>query len=131
MSLPITSLYAALATLLLVGLAGRVPGLRRHYRVGIGDGGQATLSRAMRVHGNAVENIPVALVLLALLEIQGGHPAGLHGAGSSLLLGRLLHAWGLSRSEGETRARVCGMALTWLALLGMAVWLLVLGLAGA
>jgi len=124
MPLPITSLYAALAALLLIGLAGRIPRLRRRHRVGIGDGDRPDLALAVRVHANAVENIPVALLLLALLEVQGGAPAGLHAAGGALLIGRILHARGLGRSRGATHDRVWGMALTWLALLGMALWLL-------
>lgn len=129
MSLPITSLYAALAALLLLGLAARIPRLRRRHQIGIGDGDQPDLALAVRVHGNAVENIPIALVLLALLEIQGGASAGLHVAGATFLVGRALHARGLARSRGATHERVWGMSLTWLALLGMAGWLLALALA--
>lgn len=128
MPLPITSLYAALATLLLIGLAARVPGLRRRHQVGIGDGDRPDLALAVRVHANAVENIPIALLLLALLEVQGGAAAGLHAAGATLLLGRILHARGLGRSRGATHERVWGMALTWLALLGMTGWLLAMAL---
>ena len=43
---------------------------------------------------------------------------------AALLVGRVLHARGLGRSRGATNERVWGMALTWLALLGMALWLL-------
>jgi len=128
MPLPITSLYAALATLLLIGLAARIPGLRRRHQVGIGDGDHQDLALAVRVHANAVENIPIALLLLALLEAQGGSTAGLHAAGAALLLGRVMHARGLGRSRGATHERGWGMALTWLALIAMAVWLLAISL---
>lgn len=131
MALPITSIYAALATLLLVGLAARIPGLRRRYCVGIGSGDRPDLARAVRAHGNAVENIPIALLLLALLEIQGGHVAALHAAGATTLLGRALHAWGLSRSQGAAAARVWGTGLTWFALLAVTVWLLGIAVTGA
>jgi uncharacterized membrane protein YecN with MAPEG domain len=130
MPLPVTSLYAALATLLLIGLAARIPRLRRRHQVGIGDGDRPDLALAVRVHANAAENIPVALLLLALLELQGGAPAGLHAAGGTLLLGRILHARGLGRSRGVSHGRFWGMALTWLALLGMALWLLAIAVFG-
>lgn len=129
MPLPITSLYAALATLLLIGLAVRIPVLRRRHQVGIGDGDRPDLALAVRVHANAAENIPIALVLLAVLEVQGVAAAGLHAAGAAFVAGRLLHARGLGRSRGATHERAWGMVLTWLALLGMAGWLLALGVA--
>ncbi len=128
MALPVTSFYAALGALLLVGLAARIPVLRRHYRVGVGHGDQPELARAVRVHGNAVEYIPIGLILLALLEIQGGQLLALHVAGAGLLIARVLHAWGLGRSAGVTSQRTWGTSLTWLALAGMAGWLLVLSL---
>jgi uncharacterized membrane protein YecN with MAPEG domain len=119
MNVPVTSLYAALAVLLLIALAARVSPLRRRHRVGLGTGGEEVLSRAVRAHGNAAENIPVAILLLLLLELQGTATALLHIFGGSFLLSRFLHAWGLSQSSGLSFGRFYGMILTWLAMLGM------------
>lgn len=44
---------------------------------------------------------------------------------------RILHARGLNRSQGATRERIRGMALTWLAVLGMSIWLLAMAMAMA
>jgi len=129
MALPVTSLYAGLLALMLVGLAVRVALRRRHYRIGIGTGDNADLARAVRVHGNAVEYIPIGVLLLALIEVQGGHAAGLHVAGAGLVLGRVFHAWGLAESEGVTWGRTGGMLLSWLSLIAMAIWLVLLGVA--
>lgn len=126
MVLPVTSFYAALGALLLVGLAARISALRRHHRVGVGDGDQPELARAIRAHGNAAEHIPIGLLLLALLEIQGGNFMALHLAGAAFLVGRVLHAWGLGQSAGVTRQRTWGTLLTWLVLAAMAGCLLVL-----
>lgn len=126
MALPVTSFYAALGALLLVGLAARIPALRRHHQVGVGDGDQPDLARAVRVHGNAAEHIPIGLVLLALLEIQGGNFMALHLVGAVFLIARVLHAWGLSESAGVTSQRTWGTLLTWVVLAVMAGWLLVL-----
>jgi len=128
MWLPVTSLYAGIGALLLIGLAGRIPPLRRRHRVGINSGGQEDLALAMRAHGNAVENLPLGLLLLALLEVQGIPAAVLHLVGGSLLVGRFLHAWGLSQSAGTTHGRFIGMLLTWLSLLAMAILLIWLAL---
>lgn len=109
----ITALYAALAGVLIVALGLRTAFGRRANKIGIGDGSNDLLMRRMRVHGNAVENIPIALILLGLLEVNLGHPILLHALGVTLLIGRLLHAWGLSSSVGVSFGRMYGMLLTW------------------
>ncbi len=115
MSVPLVSaLYAALLAILAVALGLRVVALRVRHRVGIGDGGNASLARAMRVHGNLVETAPLALLLLLLAELSAAMPAAsLHGVGIALLAGRLLHALGLGRSAGASPARFVGMLLSW------------------
>lgn len=120
----ITSFYAALGALLVLVLASRVM-LRRNSRgIGIGEGDDSELRRRIRVHANAVEYLPLGLILLGLLEWNQIAPTHLHAFGAGLLGGRLLHAIGLSRSSGRTPERVLGMLLTLLALLGMALLLL-------
>ncbi|MBT8446052.1 MAG: hypothetical protein HKO62_00640 [Gammaproteobacteria bacterium] len=119
--LPITALYAGLLGLLLIGLAFRVSHLRRRMRAGLGDANDTTLQRAIRVHGNATEYVPLGLVLLAVLELNGSATWLLHILGSVLLIGRCLHAWGLNASSGATPPRVIGTAATWLVLLIAAV----------
>ncbi len=56
----ITLLYAGLCTLLVVLLAGRVVQWRFRHKIGIGDGGDRELLKRVRVHANAVENMPLA-----------------------------------------------------------------------
>jgi uncharacterized membrane protein YecN with MAPEG domain len=112
----VTALYAGLNALILLVLAVRVARQRGISKVGIGTGGDAALERASRVHGNAVENIPIVLILLGLAEACGSSIVLLHGIGIALTLGRLLHAWGLTRSPNESFGRAAGMTLTWLAL---------------
>jgi len=109
----ITLLFAGVLTLLLLALSANVSRWRRRAQMGIGDGGHAELARAIRVQGNFVEYVPLALLLLALLEIAGTPRAWLLAGGSALLAGRLLHAWGLSRHAGVSIGRFVGTALTW------------------
>lgn len=120
MWLPVTSLYAGIGTLLLVGLAARIPPMRRRHKVGIHSGQREDLALAIRVHGNAVENLPLGLLLLGLLEIQEIGAGWLHLLGGALIAGRFLHAWGLTLSAGPSFGRIYGTALTWLSLLAMA-----------
>ena len=123
--LPITSLYAALCTLLLIILTTSVVARRRTLRIGLGAGSDVVLECRIRAHGNAVETVPIGLLLLLLLETGGLAGGWLHAFGITLLLGRVLHAWGLSGRPGVSFGRLYGMLLTLLALLGMAAALLV------
>jgi len=112
---------AAIHGLLLLVLVGRISRLRHARRIGLGDGGDPELARAIRVHGNFVEHVPLALVLLALLELGGLPAPWLWGLGGALLLGRLLHAFGLSRSSGVSLGRFYGTALTMVVVLAMSL----------
>ena len=121
MNLPVTGLYAALCGLIVVVLVFRIVGLRRKFRVGIGDGGQKPLAQAIRVHGNAVETMPIALILLATFEASGGLHWIVHSFGAALVLGRLMHMMGLSSSIGITFGRFWGMILTLTTITGLAI----------
>ena len=117
----ITLLFAALHVLLMLALLVPISRHRHAHRIGLGDGGDKLLARRIRVHGNFVEYVPFALLLLGLLELCGLPSAWLLAYGTALLLARLLHAFGLSRSGGYSIGRFTGTALTWLLLLGMAL----------
>ncbi len=112
MNASITGLYAALLALLLLGLAIRVVVLRWRTKTGIGDGGDRGLARAIRVHGNLIEYVPIALVLLLVAELGGASPTLLHTCGIGLVAARIVHAGGLSRSAGASPERVAGTVAT-------------------
>jgi uncharacterized membrane protein YecN with MAPEG domain len=120
----ITGIYAALATLLVLILAIRVSLGRRARRVGIGDGGHQDLLQRIRVHANAIEHLPLALLLLLILELNQTQPLWLHVFGIALIVGRVLHAIGLSVGTTLNAPRGIGTGLTWFAMLGMALLLL-------
>ena len=105
---PITAVYASMLAMLVVLLVVVVVKLRRSLRIGIGDGGNRDLARAIRVHGNAIESIPLFLVLLGVYELNHGHPNALHFFGGVFFLARVLHAWGLFSSGGASPGRVSG-----------------------
>lgn len=109
-------LYAPLLAVLFVVLSVRTLRLRRQLRIPIGDSGDPRLKRAMRVHANFAEYVPFTLLLVLLAEMQGAPAALLHAACASLLIGRLSHALGVSRTDENYRYRVLGMALTFVAI---------------
>ena len=120
----ITALYASFLTLLFVYLSLRTIRLRRSLCIGLGHEENPTMLRAMRVHGNFAEYVPLALLLIFLVESSGAHQLLVHGLGGTLLSGRLSHAIGVSRNPENFRFRVFGMASTFAVLLSCAFYLL-------
>jgi uncharacterized protein len=108
----VTALYAGLLAPLFLVLSMRVIRTRHGAKVGIGDGGDKVLQRAMRVHANFAEYVPFALLLMALAESLGTWNWLLHLMGAALAAGRLTHAYGVSQSKENLRFRVGGMAAT-------------------
>ena len=100
-----------------VVLSFRVIGRRRAAQVRVGDGSDILLQRRLRVHGNFAEYVPIALVLMLLLELQGKSDIVIHVVGALLIIGRVMHAIGLGREPDLMRCRVLGMVLTFIALI--------------
>jgi uncharacterized membrane protein YecN with MAPEG domain len=126
-SLPITALYAALSGFLIIALAANVVRLRLAKKVSLGDGGHEDVSRAIRAHGNTIEYLPLALILMALLEINGGSSTALHSYGILLVGGRVVYSYGMlvPRSSANL-ARQLGVVTSWLVILGAGIQLLVI-----
>ncbi len=116
----ITLLYAGLCTILVVFLAVRVAQWRFRHKIGLGDGGDRELLKRVRAHANAVENMPLALILLGGMELNGYSNNLIHGFGGILVVSRAAHAWGISHSSGTSRGRFMGSLFTWLLMLTMA-----------
>lgn len=108
----VTPAYAAVLGMIFVALSVRTIRMRRRHRVAVGDGGNAELRRAMRVHANFAEYVPLALLLIYFVEHDGAEILLVHVLGIALLAGRLLHAWGVSQEAENFRYRVSGMVLT-------------------
>lgn len=108
-----TSLYAALLAILCLVLAGRVGALRgRKQTISLGDGGDAELLVAMRRHMNFVEYVPLALLLMALVEVNGGSKTMIHGFGAVLLAARLIHPFGIDANDMKKLPRLIGAFAT-------------------
>ena len=120
----ITPLNAALLGLVFVALSLQTIRLRRRHRVALGDGDQAPLRRAMRVHANFAEYVPLALLLMFFVERGGGSALRIHALGIALLAGRLLHAWGVSQLRENLRYRTIGMVLTFSVIISACLFLL-------
>jgi len=111
------ALYAALNAFIIFALVLLVVRARQRHKVLIGDGGNAELLRAQRAHGNAIEYVPLILILLLTLASLKASLILIHVIGGLLTFGRILHAIGLSRSSGVSIGRAGGSLLTWIAML--------------
>lgn len=120
----ITGIYAAIAALLVVVLGLRVTFRRRATKIGIGSGGDQNLAQRVRAHANAIEYLPLGLILLLVLELNQTQPLLLHVFGCILIVARVLHAIGLSTSAGNSPGRGLGIVLTWGVIIAMALFLL-------
>lgn len=120
MPVPVTALFAGILALIMLFLAMRVGAQRGKHRISIGDGGNAELIVNSRRHLNFVEYVPMALILMGLIELNGAPAQWLYVIGAVLVLARILHPLGL-RTEGVHAFRVIGALLTVLVIVALAI----------
>ncbi len=118
----ITILYASMLGLISLWLSHQCGSLRGKTGISVGDGGNVELLVAMRRHANFVEYVPLALILIALLEMQGVPTAAIHALGGSLVFCRVAHAIGLKADTMSGAGRLIGAAGTALITLVASVW---------
>lgn len=108
--------YVAVNALIMLVLGILVTRARMKTQTPIGDGGIPEMAGPLRAHANNTEYVPMALLMMWVLCLPAisGSIWLIHGMGASLTIGRILHAYGLSRSIGPSQARLIGMALTWI-----------------
>ncbi|MCJ2142901.1 MAPEG family protein [Methylobacterium sp. E-066] len=123
-----TAVYAALLALVYLGLSGWVMGSRVSDNVLFGDGGDESMLKRVRSHANFSEYVPLALILVGLLEAGGGSHGLVQGLLIALLVGRILHPIGMFAAPNSPRQFACrggGILLT-LAVLAIAAIALLL-----
>ena len=121
MSVAISGLYISITAILVVVFAMRVVKLRRKHKIGLGSSGNEELRLANRVHANLVENAPIAMILLLVAELNLLPGQFLHFLGIVWVVGRILHAIGLTQGRGGYHlGRFFGGLLSWLVILTLA-----------
>ncbi|WP_372761168.1 MAPEG family protein [Pseudoalteromonas sp.] len=111
----IISIYAALLALFYVYLSLNVITVRRAAQISLGDGENPQLQRAIRAHGNFIEYVPLAVILLFLAEYQGLASHYCHALGALLFIGRVFH--NLSMVEENIKYRQIGTIATFLTII--------------
>ena len=119
--LPMTSIIAAILTIIFVKLSFAVIGLRRKNKVSLGSGGYDDLERAIRAQGNFAEYVPIGLILIACLELNGAPSWLVILPGIALIIGRLIHAKGINEPPPNFSSRVLGMKFTFGTLITLAI----------
>src|SRR5688572_28796319 len=113
MAVPIVALYGSLNAIFNILLAIRVSQSRLSEKVAVGWGEKTgRLLVRGRIHGNNAEYVPIGIVMLLIAELAGGSSAILHSLGGALLVGRIFHAFGMTR-PAPNFFRATGIALTW------------------
>jgi uncharacterized membrane protein YecN with MAPEG domain len=120
----ILSLYAGLFAIFFVILSILTIRQRRKLKIGLGDGGNDQMFRAVRVHSNFAEYVPLSLILIFLVESRGAEDWLVHSLCLGLLIGRIFHAFGVSQTKENFVFRVTGMAMTLTSILSSAFYLL-------
>ena len=117
-TLPVTSVFAGLAALALAFLGLRVAYYRMRARIAYGDQDDKELRRRVRAHGNFIEYVPIGLIALGLIEMNGAAKWQVCALGGALALARAAHAAGLALSIIRLRAPGATMTFIVLALSG-------------
>ena len=88
------------------------------------------MTRRIRGHANFAEYVPLILVLLGILELNGTAAWVLHALGATLLVGRLLHGYALAFTTQNVFGRSVGTLLTVIVLLVAGVLCVLAGFGG-
>lgn len=115
----VTSLITSVLTIIFIKLSFAVIGLRRKNKVGLGSGGHEDLERAIRAQGNFAEYVPIGLILIACLELNGAPWWLVALPGITLIIGRLIHAVGINEPPPNFSNRVLGMKFTFYTLIAL------------
>lgn len=119
--LPITLCAAAAAALLNIWLSIRIGMVRTAKKISIGDGGDMELIAGMRAQANFVENTPIVLALIVVIELARGGNIWLMGVAAAYMLGRVAHGVGMDGGPlGFLRG--VGTMITMLAQVGLGIW---------
>jgi uncharacterized protein len=120
----VTPLYALPLAAIYLVLWFRVSAIRGKEKISYGDGGNTELLRRVRQHGNFVEWTTFVLILMILAEGMGAPDLYIHISGALLLIGRIVHPFGLGAiNNAAMPARYIGNSTNLLATLNAMVCL--------
>ena len=123
----ITAFYGAILALILLGLSGWVIAGRGSTNTMLGDGGDLAMTRRIRSQANFIEYVPLALVIIGLLEESGASRGLVRVLLIVLVIARILHPFGMFAPDKSPQQLACrggGIGGTFLVILVAALDLL-------
>ena len=125
MQLPIvTGLYAGLLGIFLCVLTAQVGILRGKLGISLYDGGDKQLGLTIRRQANLTEQAPMALIVIALVEMGGAPIWAIHALGGVLLVARLIHPFGLDPDKHATPIRAASALATTVVIVVASAWVI-------
>jgi len=115
----VTAIYASVLSIIICWLSLNVIKARRRNKVAYGDGGIEELIVARSAQSNAVDYIPITLILLFLIEYNGANMWLIHIAGISFVIGRIIHCYSILSEN--LKGRAIGMQITILTIVFLAL----------
>lgn len=125
MSIPISTLYAAVLGLMFIPFTAYVGAYRAKTNILLMDGGDPEMARRMRAQANFVETVPLAVILLIVMELNGAGSTWLYSLGSILVVARFMHYVTMVTNPANAIPRALGMMGTLSVYLVSGIWLLI------
>lgn len=128
MSIPITLMYASIFALFALVLSFRAGGFRGKTGISVlhGDPPNLELAERVRVHQNFLEYVPMVVIVMGAIELNGGSSMFLYVVGDLLIIARIAHAIGLKHDNMGHKGRLIGAGGTLLitvVVCGYGIWL--------
>ncbi len=123
--LTITALYAGILGFVSIAISFVAGSKRGKSGISIGDGGDIELVAAMRRQANFLESVPLTLILIGVLEINGVGSTAIHALGAVLVASRISHAVGYRADDSLNSLRGAGAVGSALVMLISSGWAIV------
>ncbi len=126
--LEITAFYTGILALIMVFLAYKTSARRREAKINLGIGDDRIMERRSRAFGNFIEFVPMMILLMAMIELQGHKALFIHMLGVAIIVARLFHALGITGALKAVNGRFLGSLLSYIILLLAGGFLLINGI---
>lgn len=128
MSIPITLMYASVFALFALVLSARAGSFRGKTGISVmhGEPQNMELAERVRAHQNFLEYVPMIIIIMGALELNGVSSMFLYIVGDLLIIARIAHAVGLKHDNMGHVGRLIGAggtALITAVVAGYGIWL--------
>jgi len=117
----VTSLFCAVLTFIFMRLSFQVVSIRKHTQLWLRPDGNEALERAIRAQTSFITYVPIGVVMVACLELNGAPWYLLVFMAMFLVIGRVLYIAGVTDPNCTEKKRNLGIAFTFAALLCLGV----------